>query len=216
MSDVKKEVGVIGQKYEDRNTGKTGVLDSRDEKCKTLMMIGEDGKGFSISYSSFRSRWRKCVDAITEKPVKEESAKVETKKVEKKKAEKKEVVKVESVVDDRPVEEVMKEFNAIDKNTKIVASEEGVYSFAVECENQSFIVMKAKSHKDGSFAVECFPDVYTDSDVLQENTEDFKCSRTKSGLDLKLKVGKMSFGTLVNAVKDAIIGINLYGYIVTE
>ena len=56
MSDVKKEVGIIGQKYEDRNSGKTGVLESRDEKRKTLMMIGEDEKGFVVSYSSFRSR----------------------------------------------------------------------------------------------------------------------------------------------------------------
>lgn len=62
MSDV-KEVGIIGQKYEDRNTGKTGILDSRDDKCKTLMMVDDGGKGFSISYSSFRSRWRKCIES---------------------------------------------------------------------------------------------------------------------------------------------------------
>ena len=61
MSDV-KEVGIIGQKYEDRTTGKIGTLESRDDKCKTLMMIDSEGKGFSISYSSFRSKWRKVQD----------------------------------------------------------------------------------------------------------------------------------------------------------
>ena len=73
MSDV-KEVGVIGQMYEDRTTGKVGTLESRDDKCKTLMMIGADGKGFSISYSSFRSKWRKYTDknVATEEEKKEE------------------------------------------------------------------------------------------------------------------------------------------------
>lgn len=58
MSDV-KEVGVVGQEYEERTSGKRGVLDSRDEQRKTLMLIDSDGKGFNVSYSSFRSRWRK-------------------------------------------------------------------------------------------------------------------------------------------------------------
>ena len=61
MSDL-KELGVIGQAYEERTTGKVGILDSRDDKCKTLMMLDTHGKGFSVSYSSFRSKWRKVQD----------------------------------------------------------------------------------------------------------------------------------------------------------
>ena len=53
------EVGTIGQMYEDRKSGKLGVLESREEKYKTLMLRGEDGKTFSIQYSTFRSNWRK-------------------------------------------------------------------------------------------------------------------------------------------------------------
>lgn len=53
------ELGVIGQKYEDRKSGKTGTLESRDSKYKTMMFVADDGKSFSISNSTFRSNWRK-------------------------------------------------------------------------------------------------------------------------------------------------------------
>lgn len=51
---------IIGQKYEDRTTGKIGTVESRDEKYKTLSMVAEDGSTFSITEASFRSKWRKC------------------------------------------------------------------------------------------------------------------------------------------------------------
>lgn len=50
---------IIGQKYEDRTTGKIGTVESRDEKYKTLSMVAEDGSTFSITEASFRSKWRK-------------------------------------------------------------------------------------------------------------------------------------------------------------
>lgn len=64
MSD--KVLGVIGQKYEDRKTGKSGVLESRDEKYKTLMLRGDDGVSFSICNSTFRSNWRKVKEDVVE------------------------------------------------------------------------------------------------------------------------------------------------------
>lgn len=189
-----KEVGIIGQKYEDRTSGKTGVLESRDEKCKTLMMIDDDGKGFNVSYSSFKSRWRKFAG--------------ETQIVEEKK-EKKAVAK-EVVVG--PIEEVsdadaIKSFNS-SNDAQIIEREDG-YVFVKD----DFEVMQVKKYKDGSYRVDCLPDVYIDSEDLKDNVTDFKCSRTVSGLDLSLKVRRMSFAALVNAVKDAIVDINLYAYV---
>lgn len=68
---------IIGQKYEDRTTGKIGTVESRDEKYKTLSMVAEDGSTFSITEASFRSKWRKCkgddVDATTNTDAKPES-----------------------------------------------------------------------------------------------------------------------------------------------
>lgn len=57
------EIGVIGQIYEDRKSKKRGVLESRNEKYKTLMMRDEKGGSFTIVYSTFRSNWRKYTGA---------------------------------------------------------------------------------------------------------------------------------------------------------
>ena len=53
--------GVIGQRYSDRRSGKTGVLIDRNEKFKTLLFEADDGSTFNICYSTFRSQWRKDV-----------------------------------------------------------------------------------------------------------------------------------------------------------
>ena len=53
------EIGVIGQMYENRANHKLGVLESRDEKYKTLLMRDKDGVSFNITFSTFRSNWRK-------------------------------------------------------------------------------------------------------------------------------------------------------------
>lgn len=68
---------IIGQKYEDRTTGKIGTVESRGEKYKTLSMVAEDGSTFSITEASFRSKWRKYkgddADATTNTDATQES-----------------------------------------------------------------------------------------------------------------------------------------------
>ena len=179
MSDV-KSVGIIGQAYEDRTTGKVGVLESRDDKCKTLMLIGDDGKGFNVSYSSFRSKWRKHAD---EKEAVQNEVKQEEKIV--KSAPKSAKKKLDTVVDDG-----------------------GCYHVSV----QGFEVLYIKPYKDGTYSVSCFPDVYTDSVDLRPYTSNFKCTRTKTGLDVSFKVAKMEFDVLMGLLHDAVAEINLYGY----
>jgi hypothetical protein len=60
--------GVIGQMYQNRKRpDEIGVLESRDEKYKTLMFRDNEGKHFNIQYSTFRSNWRKYQgDAVIE------------------------------------------------------------------------------------------------------------------------------------------------------
>jgi hypothetical protein len=90
------EVGVIGQMYENRKTKKVGVLESRDEKFKTLMMRDNDGKSFNINFSTFRSDWRKYQG----EEVIQTSTQIEEQKAEEKKEvteAKKEVKKEKSV-----------------------------------------------------------------------------------------------------------------------
>lgn len=93
------EVGIIGQMYEERKSGKIGVLESREPKYKTLMMRDKDGKSFNITFSTFRSNWRKYTGdeviqtstQVEENREEEKKEKVEAVKTVK---EKKEEVKV--------------------------------------------------------------------------------------------------------------------------
>lgn len=64
--------GIIGQCYEDRRNGESGVLVSRDTKCKTMNYQRADGTEFVRSYSHFRSYMRKKAEASAEE-IKEEA-----------------------------------------------------------------------------------------------------------------------------------------------
>ena len=75
------EVGVIGQMYEDRKTGRVGVLEERNTKFKSLMFRDTEGATFNIVYSTFRSNWRKYQgDKVIKTSTQVEEEKVETKK----------------------------------------------------------------------------------------------------------------------------------------
>ena len=74
------EVGIIGQMYENRKTKKVGVLESREVKYKTLMLRDTDGKTFNITFSTFKSDWRKYAG----EQIAETSTQVEEKKAEQK------------------------------------------------------------------------------------------------------------------------------------
>ena len=81
MSNEKtKEVGVIGQMYEERKSKRLGVLESRKEKYKTLLMRDPEGKSFNITYSTFHSSWRKYQGEV----VAQTSTQVEEKRAEQK------------------------------------------------------------------------------------------------------------------------------------
>lgn len=79
------EIGIIGQMYQNRKNKKVGVIESRNDKYKTLMMRDPDGNSFSIVYSTFKSDWR----TYSGDEVAETSTQVEEKKEKVKKAEKK-------------------------------------------------------------------------------------------------------------------------------
>lgn len=77
------EPGIIGQMYEDRKSKKRGVLESRETKYKTLMFRAEDGSSFNITYSTFRSNWRKYVgDEIVQTSTQVEEQRAEEEKRE--------------------------------------------------------------------------------------------------------------------------------------
>ena len=81
---MSEQVGIIGQMYENRKTHANGVLESRDEKCRTLLFRDAEGKSFNITYSTFKSTWRKYVgeDEILTSSQKEANEKLQEKQVE--------------------------------------------------------------------------------------------------------------------------------------
>jgi len=107
------EVGIIGQMYEDRKTKKVGVLESREEKFKTLMMRDKDGKSFNITYSTFRSNWRK----YNGDEVISTSTQVEEKRAEEKKREanNKKTVESKSEMVKLSTEDKVKKLKALDE-----------------------------------------------------------------------------------------------------
>lgn len=79
--NTNEEVGIIGQMYEDRKTGRVGVLEERNTKFKSLMFRDTEGATFNIVYSTFRSNWRKYQgDKVIKTSTQVEEEKVETKK----------------------------------------------------------------------------------------------------------------------------------------
>lgn len=118
------EVGVIGQMYEERKTGKVGVLESREVKYKTLMMRDKDGKTFNITFSTFRSNWRKYQG----EEVIQTSTQVEEQKVadEKKKISDKKTVKTESTEIKLTTEEKVKRLRALSDTVSSAIIDKGL------------------------------------------------------------------------------------------
>lgn len=191
MSD--KTVGIIGQKYEDRKTGKCGVLESRDDKYKTLMFRGDDGSTFNISNSSFRSNWRK----VREEEV-EETAPIETESVEEEVVEsvveettesEEEIepeVEAEAETEEKPkkkrkVKSEKKEPTPT-KSYEGVTNEEAIANFVeaimstrdvkvlntivntLEIFVDDVIVIRIRDNENGTFNLAMLPDVFTLSD----------------------------------------------------
>lgn len=106
------EPGIIGQMYEDRKSKKRGVLESRESKYKTLMLRDDEGKSFNITYSTFKSNWRKYAG---EEVVQTSTQKEETKAEEKKAVETaKKVVEKKSETVKMSTEEKVKKVHAVD------------------------------------------------------------------------------------------------------
>lgn len=118
------EVGIIGQMYEERKTGKVGVLESREVKYKTLMMRDKDGKTFNITFSTFRSNWRKYQG----EEVIQTSTQVEEQKVadERKKASDKKTVKTESTEIKLTTEEKVKRLRALSDTVSSAIIDKGL------------------------------------------------------------------------------------------
>jgi hypothetical protein len=192
MSD--KALGIIGQRYEDRKTGKSGVLESRDEKYKTLMMKGDDGVSFSVCNSTFRSNWRKVkedgvdVDQVGTEPVEQEevNTSVEPEEMSESSEVKQEEEPVNEIEAKREKKRKVKDISehrksSPSKSYEGVTNEESIAKFvesimrtrevevnntenAIEIFADKVIVAHIDYNNDGTFKISMLPDLFTFTD----------------------------------------------------
>ena len=192
MSDT---IGVIGQKYEDRKSKKSGVLLNRDVESKKLGFLDDNAEPFFVSFAAFKSNWRKVVD---ETPV--ESA-------------------VEPTVEAEPEAEVV---NDDDKIKDFVKALTEARVACVEVTPTSANVMAdditicTLDKVDGGYKMFMLPDIFIfanwDNNSFKAGDVHFNIKQGRhSGVSIDCV--KASIGDILQAIKTAAVEINLYGYI---
>ena len=191
-------IGVIGQKYEDRKSKKTGVLLERDEANKKLTLIDESVDGaqpFQISYAAFKSNWRKVVQA--------------------------EPVSGPETVEAKPEVEAPK-FNNEDEKIKDFVkalTEARVASVDIVTDDVTIMadditICEMKKVANG-YKMFMLPDIFTFTkwgNTFSVGDVHFNIKHGKySGITIDCV--KASLGDILQAIKTAAVEINLYGYI---
>ena len=220
MSD--KTIGIIGQKYEDRKTGKSGCLESRDLKYRTLIFRADDSSTFSISFASFRSNWRKVKDngSITNTDEQDQVEQPTDENLEKLQAddevadvENNEETKVEPINDDVGY---IRDFDERVSDKRKVEITHTTDALTICVDNVS--VVRIIDNLDGTFNVAMLPDIFTDSDwmdLIDVASIDYKIGLGEH-LNVILDTSVTSLKYILNAIEEAVININLYGYIEEE
>lgn len=195
MSDT---IGIIGQKYEDRKSKKTGVLIDRDVENKKLILGNEGEDNFTISYAAFKSNWRKVVQA---EPVSETVIEPET-------------------VEAEPEVETPK-FNNEDEKIKDFVkalTEARVASVDIVTDDVTImaddITICEMTKVENGYKMFMLPDIFT----FTEWGNTFKIGdvhfNIKNGRHSGIIIDcvKASLGDILQAIKTAAVEINLYGY----
>lgn len=244
MSD--KTVGIIGQKYEDRKTGKCGVLESRDEKYKTLMFKADDGSTFSISNSSFRSNWRKVKEEEVEaEPIETESVEEEVvESVEEETTESEEEIEPEVEEEAETEEKPKKKRKAKSekkeptpsKSYEGVTDAEAIATFieaimhtrevkvlntiadTLEVFVDDVIVIRIRSNENGTYNLAMLPDVFTLADWRGKlNTMSIKYKTgAENYLGVIVDTKQSCIPEILDIIMETVRDINVYGYTVEE
>lgn len=230
MSD--KTVGIIGQKYEDRKTGKCGVLESRDDKYKTLLFRADDGSTFSISNSSFRSNWRKTkeegvdaepeVDAVKQEettqdeisetvedtPEPEAEEKPKKRKV---KSEKKEPAPAKSYEGITDEDAIQKFTDAVGAVRKVEVTTE---ADAITVRADDVVVVIIKDNEDETFHLAMLPDLFTLADwrgKLYTPSIQYRIG-APDYLGVTVDTKHSCIPEIFDIIEETVKDINLYGY----
>ena len=146
---MQREVGTIGQRYENRKNKKTGILEERDEKHKQLIFKSDDGSSFIVMYSTFRSDWRKVKDGESEVKIdtkKPETKNPETKPVKEKSETKPVSNKKDKILTDKEHQELrMQTMDALVSELESAGLSD--YNVKITTKNKGIIVKHGKPRK---------------------------------------------------------------------
>ena len=209
MSEA-KAVGTIGTMYEDRKSSKTGVLIERDDVHKTLMFRGADEKTFVISYSTFRSNWRKAVSGEdAPEPVDDEPKDVPEITPAPKPAHVPETPKVDVNTDTDVAAEMFGKL-ACEAGRELVSQvDDGVTVITLD----GIKIMESAPNGDG-FKLRMLPDLFTFSNfagLLVLNSIEFTL-KVDDHLTVSAVTKPITMGAVYAAIAEAAVELNLYGY----
>lgn len=204
MSDT---IGVIGQKYEDRKSKKTGVLLDRDVENKKLSFLDENAEPFSVSFAAFKSNWRKVIAEAPTEPV--EEAEPES--------------SYESVTEAEP--DTKPEVKLFDEDAKIKDFVKAITDARVASVDiigdtcsvmaDDVIICTLDKVADG-YKVFMLPDIFilTEWGNITFQAKDVHFN-IKQGRHYGVVVDciRASLGDILQVIKTAAVEINLYGYI---
>lgn len=220
----KSEVGIIGQLYEDRKTGKRGVLESRNDKYKTLMLADENGDAFTISNSTFRSNWRKA-------KVEDNNSSTDVVESDVSTASSEDDVNVSgpsyvsaedtgddvdeptiSITDDEAIEQLVSHIRPHRDVSTI--NDGGIFEIKVG----NIVIFRMKSIGENMFKASMLPEMFSLSslrDYVKPGT--FKVSSDDAdNLGVSIITKPTSFREIISILETAVLDINLYGYIIEE
>ena len=191
-------IGVIGQKYEDRKSKKTGVLVERDEANKKLV-LGNDGEdNFTISYAAFKSNWRKVVQA---EPVNEPEVEAEP-----------ETVAEPDAPKFNNEDEKIKDFVKALTEARVASVDIVTDDVTIMADDITICEMKKVANGYKMFML---PDIFTFTkwgNTFSVGDVHFNIKHGRySGITIDCV--RASLGDILQAIKTAAVEINLYGYI---
>jgi hypothetical protein len=191
MSDT---IGIIGQKYEDRKSKKTGVLIDRDEANKKLILGNEGEDNFTISYAAFKSNWRKVVQA---EPVSEpETVEAEP-----------DVAEPKFSNEDEKIKDFVKAL------TEARVASVDIVTDDVTIMADDITICEMKKVENG-YKMFMLPDIFTFTkwgNTFKVGDVHFNIKNGRhSGIIIDCV--KASLGDILQAIKTAAVEINLYGY----
>ena len=204
-------IGVIGQKYEDRKSKKSGTLLDRDAENKKLSFLGENGEPFQISYAAFKSNWRKV---IADTPAEEEFAEFDVEpessysNVEVAEPGTKPEVKIIPSNEDDKIKDFVKALT----DARVASVDVTPTTCSVMADD---VIICTLDKVANGYKMFMLPDIF----IFTEWGNTFKASDVHFNIKQGRHAGVVvdcvvaSLGDILQLIKTAAVEINLYGYI---